>query len=155
MAIPFGSSGGSYGSNETAIPAQQEQNMPTKFLSKIYASGTTSADNILTFTMPRSARLVGMFVETALTAAASLTEGLRYEISLQSSSQFTQAEAANVLATLAIPATSSSAGQQTRQQNNILGMDVQLDAGAKIYVHRIISTVAPATATVAIIFYFA
>jgi len=152
MAGPI--SGASLSGGDDFAIHHPTENMATKLLAKLYASGVASSDNILTYTMPRSLRLVAMQILLKGTVAAAVTEFAQFEISLASASQFTQAEAMGVIASVAVAAPSATATLVTFAQFNIGGLDLQIDAGAKIYVHRL-ATVPLSACLASFNFYFA
>lgn len=127
--------------------------MGTKLLAKMYASGTASTDNITSFTMPRSARLVAVQWMFRGVVTGALTENVKYELSLQSTSQFTQAEALNVISTIAIVPFVATAGSQPTANLNFGGFDIAIDSGAKIYLHRATDS-ALGTAQISCVMYF-
>jgi len=150
MAGPAGPSGS--GSDSSYLPITPNQ-MATKILGKLYASGTASADSIATFTMPKAGRLTGIQWKLYGQVTGALSENVRYELSLQSSSQFTAAEASNVISTVELVPFVATAGSQPTANLNFGGFDIPIEAGAKIYLHRATGS-ALGAATVGVCMYF-
>jgi len=132
MATPTDGGAGSGGSRVVLL----EKAMATKILAKLYSSGTASADQVNVFTMPRAARLVAMQVHARATVTGALSENVQWELSLQSSSQFTQAEAYNVIQNFGLVPFVATAGSQPTLNLNVGGFDVPMAAGQKLYLHR-------------------
>lgn len=110
--------------------------MATKILAKLYSSGTSSADQVNVFTMPKSARLVACTIHARATVTGALTENVQWELSLQSASQFTQAESYNVITNFGLVPFVATAGSQPTLNLNLGGFDVPMAAGQKLYLHR-------------------
>lgn len=110
--------------------------MATVIMAKLYSSGTASADQVNVFTMPRKARLVAMQVHARGTVTGALSENAQWEVSLQSASQFTQAESYNVITNFGLVPFVATAGSQPTLNLNLGGFDIPMDAGQKLYIHR-------------------
>lgn len=126
------------GSGEDSRRSVQPPNkaMATKLMAKLYSSGTTSADQVNVFTMPRAGRLVAMQIHARGTVTGALSENVQWEISLQSASQFTQGEALNVITNFGLVPFVATAGSQPTLNLNLGGFDVPMASGQKLYVHR-------------------
>ncbi len=133
MAGPASSSDDASSGRSRALP---ENTMSTKIMAKLYSSGTSSADQVNVFTMPKAGRLVAIQVHARATLTGALSENAQWEISLQSASQFTQAEAYNVITNFGLVPFVATAGSQPTLNLNLGGFDVPMAAGQKLYLHR-------------------
>lgn len=110
--------------------------MASKIIAKLYSSGTSTSDAVNIFTVPRAARLVAVGVYAKGTVTGALTENCQWELSLQSASQFTQAESFNVIAGWYLVPFVATAGSQPTVEKMFGGFDIPLEAGSKVYLHR-------------------
>lgn len=100
---------------------------------QIYASGTSSADGIVTQTIPVSGRLIALSGCITLTAGAGIYNW--YEVSLQATSQFTTNDARGVIAQFGV----LSNGTAGFENVGIPLPGIQMPVGSKLYIHRAIS----------------
>jgi hypothetical protein len=138
----------------TQVDGKSPANMPTKLLLKAYASGVTTADAVLSTIVPQSSRLVGIIGVAKLTCSSSASENLIYELSLQSASQFTTNDALNVIGYIHVNNTAATAGLGVSTTVNWLGMDLRMESGSRLYVHRSVST-APSAGIIQLTYIFA
>jgi hypothetical protein len=127
----------------------------SKYISKVYATGTASADAILAFIVPKAGRLIGMQYSVRATVAAAATENVQFEVSLQSTSQFAVSDINNaILGYFGTGTPTATAGNINFATGVLGGFDVPVEAATKIYVHRS-TTAAFSAATVNLLFFFA
>lgn len=107
---------------------------------QLYASGTTTADAVANIIVPTNSRLVAITGELANTAGAGIY--CRFEVSLQSTSQFTTNDARSVIAQ-GIVQSDGTAGF-TNVAIPVPGLTFK--AGDRIYLHRSLSGANTATA---------
>lgn len=120
-------------------------------LVKLYASGITTADAVITYTVPWRANLVGMQIMAQIQVSAAAAESLQWEFSLQSTSQFTTNEAQNVICN--IGANSIVAAAHFARSYLNLAPNLSFESGGKIYVHRLQNS-APAAGIIQACLYF-
>lgn len=111
------------------------QIMP-KALVKSYASGTASTDAVIGEIVPVTGRLSAIQVCIRATVAAAATENVMFELSLQSTSQFTATSASGVIAYCGTGTPTSTGGNINFATYNLSGFDLPVQAGTKLYVHR-------------------
>lgn len=134
--------------------AGYEAMLPTKLLLKAYATGVTTADAIVSTIVPQNLKLVAIIGYAQLIVSAAATENVNYEISLQSSSQFTTNDALNVIGYIGASAGVATAGLTVRNVINFVGMQIPLASGSRIYLHRQVPT-APTSSLIQLTYVFA
>ena len=99
-----------------------------------YASGTATADSIATAIIPLSGRIVCVeWVARGTTAAGGGSN--EFQLSLQSTGQFTTNDVRNVLSNFIAASSVASLEQGFNTQTMFPG--VQIAAGDRLYIHRL------------------
>ena len=101
---------------------------------KIYASGTTSADNVANINVPVSGKIA--LLNGSLRLAGSSAPICLIQVSLQSTGQFATNDVRNVIAEVELTADTTTANN-VNFSIPIPNWDVK--AGDKIYVHRLVA----------------
>lgn len=145
--------GGAVGA-EFISGSTSDQPMQTKLLLKAYSTGVSVADAVNSTIVPQNLKLVAIIGYAQIILTAAVTENINYEISLQSSSQFTTNDALNVVGYVGVAAPGANAGQNVRTIVNFTGMEIPMASGSRIYIHRTTS-VAPASSLINLTYVFA
>lgn len=98
---------------------------------KLYASGTSVADNVANFIAPISGRLV--LVSGTVRVTGSSTPCVIWQLSLQSTSQFATNDVRNVLAEI------EQSSDGTNYGTSVVALPIPglpITAGEKVYLHR-------------------
>lgn len=135
-----GSSGSSGAAFVVALAEEQSKGQFTMLSIQAYASGTSTADNVASFIVPTNSKLVAITGELANTAAAGVY--CRFEVSGQSTSQFTTNDARNIIAPLIV----QSDGTAGFANVAVPVPGLTYKSGDKVYIHRALSAANTATA---------